>query len=547
MQKLFNSRYYLHLLIFLFFLLYFLFPTQNSSIDAYNYAANVKWNHDIFFPHHLFHNFLAFIIIKCVNLFTYQIDVLVWMKFLNAFFAALTLLVFSKILSDNQKTQSNILPMVLIAGSCFGFMRYATENETYIIPIFWSLLSTYFFLKFITSNSKKPIFLSGIFAIISCLFHQIHILWYAGIFFGTAFYNKDYKNTLLFLAPAVLLPIAYYLAFKQPHYEYKLAQNLWQFVFFDYYYGTARVQFGIDNFVLGFISFVRSFIQVHGIIPYLIKENYFYALATAPLLFAAYQLIKECILNMCLPRYDTNFKSSLTKVSFGLKLALRLASNYLRYIFKYHSFNKFDKIKSNLFVQTLIIIFSLHLVFAIFSKGNMEFMVMLPLLLLLIINGLIYIKPAIYLILGISILIWNLSFALIPNHFYDFQNQEKMIQLINNKKDAIFILSDDVLVQNMIYYGTGIRWNTKIYKSPASLKQLNKSTEILRAKIDSCLLNNIKIITDCIDEPKVMSRKQYLSANENELFFKDYSFVKIDSVCSLIGIKHISSINKLSK
>jgi len=500
MHKIFNFNISTFILTLFFFLIYLFLPTQNSSIDAYNYAANVKWNHDLFFPHHLLYNFLPDFFIKLLGIFHFQPDLLAFMKMMNAVFAALSLFILFKILDNSQDQKKNILPMVLIAGSCFGFMRYATENETYIVPIFWSLWSSYFFLKYIKSNIHTDILYSGIFATIACLFHQIHILWYTGLLLGTFFYLKDIKKALWLAAPGIIIPIIYYLAYKQVHFEYDKAQNLWQFVFYDYYFGTARVQFGVDNLILGFISFIRSFIQVHGMMPVLIKLNYLYALAFAPLLFTVF------------------------------------------YTIKYLWVHKLEKSKPTTFIKTTIIIFLLHFAFAVFSEGNAEFMVMLPLLLLLLINGLYRIKNTIYLSIGISLFIWNLTFGLIPNYFYDFQNQEKIVEIMDKKKNAIFVLSENALVENLIYYRKGISSNPRIYKSPSMLIQQNKSTIDLKNCMDSCLLNQIEIFTDCIDEPKVMSRKQYFVNNENELFFNQYSYEKIDSIETIIGTKYISLI-----
>jgi hypothetical protein len=482
--------------------IYICLPTQNSGIDAYNYAANVKWNHDIFFTHHLFYNLLPYFFLRFFNLINYQIDVLGLMKMINAVFAALSLLVLSRILIIQNKVTKNHFALILIAGSCFGFMRYATENETYIIPVFWSLLATLYFLKYLKSDSKTSIFLSGIFASASCLFHQIHILWYAGLLISILFYKKEIKIALIIAAPAILLPLVYYLAFKQVHFEFVKAQNLWQFVFYDYYYGTAHVQFGIDNFILGFIGFIRSFVQVHGIIPFLFKKSFYYLIVIVPILFFGFQTI-------------TMFWK-----------------------------NRTERVKPTIFEKTLIIVFIFQLSFSIFSAGNAEFMVMLPMLLLLIINGLYHLKTIIYLNMGMAILIWNLAFGIFPNHLYNFQNQEKMIEFIGKKNDAMFILSEDVLVQNMLYYKTGVVWNSNIYKSPASLKQQNKTQNYLKEKMDSCLSNNIPVITDCIDEPKVMSRKQYLDDNDNEKFFKEDKKLRTDSIETLFGTRYISLISR---
>jgi len=284
MQKSQFIKYNSFVLVALFFLIYLFFPSQNSSIDSYNYAANVKWQHDLFFPHHLLYNYFQFIVLKVVNLTGYEPSVLAFMKVINALFATCTLLVFINLLKLLKYDYKTIFALVLFAGSCFGFVRYATENETYIIPLFWSLLASFYYLKYLKSERTKLLILSGIYASIACLFHQIHIFWYIGLLFGTVIYRKDIKEAIFLSIPSVLILIIYFLAYKQDHFELNQAENLWQFTLYDYYYGTARFQFGLDNFILGFISFVRSFIQIHGIIPLLIKKINFYALVFIPFL-----------------------------------------------------------------------------------------------------------------------------------------------------------------------------------------------------------------------------------------------------------------------
>ena len=45
-------------------LFYLLFPTNNSTLDAYGYAASIKYGFDLFKPHHLFYNVFLYVINK---------------------------------------------------------------------------------------------------------------------------------------------------------------------------------------------------------------------------------------------------------------------------------------------------------------------------------------------------------------------------------------------------------------------------------------------------------------------------------------------------
>jgi hypothetical protein len=487
----------------LFFLcLYLFFPTQNSGIDAYNYAANIRWGHDLFFPHHLFYNFFHQLIIKIINAIGFYPDILVLMKTINALFAIFSLYVLYLILKQSEKKEAigtksiKHAAWILFAGSSYGFMRYATENETYIIPVFWSLLSTLFFLKFIAHPSNKYLFISGLMATIACLFHQLHILWYAGLFAGLILYNRKPAQLSIFILPSLLIPFIYYLAFLQKHTEFIHAQNLWQFVLYDYYYGTAHTRLGFHNLLLGFISFVRSFVQVHGnISPILANNSLFWS---GPLLFLAFTILA---------------------------------------IVKFFRF-KATRQTPGVFVKTLIIIFILQFGFAVFSEGNAEFMVMLPLLFILIIDKKWKIHPQVILFSALALLSWNLWFGLLPNKIYDYQNHQACLKFIESKPNAAFILSDDVQIQNMHYYNTGIIRKPNLFKSPASLIILAKDTLILSKQLDSLLEKNIPVYTDCFREPRVLSRKTLLQKDANELFFRNYGLELRDSIESFSGIRY---------
>ena len=54
-------------------------------------------------------------------------------------------------------------------------MRYVTEGETYIIPLFFSLMASY------GASRKQSAFGCSMLAALACLFHQIHVFWWMGL------------------------------------------------------------------------------------------------------------------------------------------------------------------------------------------------------------------------------------------------------------------------------------------------------------------------------------------------------------------------------
>ncbi|MEN8120926.1 MAG: hypothetical protein ABFS35_11290 [Bacteroidota bacterium] len=497
MVSTFPKKYSNQLIIIAFTFFYLLFPTHNSTTDAYIYAGNVKWNNDLFFPHHLLYNLPGRLIYSTFQSFGFEINVLQLMKILNAVVAGLALSVFLKIIKQLPIEKRTITGLLLIAGSSFVFLRFATENEAYVLPFFLSLLSSYYFLLFLNKQKTLLIALSGLFASLACIFHQIHIFWAFGLFIGLLLYKRKVKSILFFTLPALLIPLVYFIAFRYGNNDFMRANSFFSFVLFDYFYGIAHVQFNINYIVLGFINMIRSYVQVHGIIIILIKKFIFLIVV---ILFFAFFLIKALL----------NFKSTRIKKPLNIH-----------------------------FLRTHLIIFILQFAFAVFAGGNAEFMIMLPALSLLLITGYVNLSSKFYKNLGVTILIWNFSFAIFPNYFLDYQNNKQLINIIEMQPDDYFILSEDVFIQNKIYYHTGVPWNKHILKSPAGYK-INGTDRIeLRVKIDSLLNKKRNIYTDCINEPIIYNRAAYLSANENIFFFKNYLTLKTDSFQTLAGTKYI--------
>jgi hypothetical protein len=494
-----NKPICVYLVIVGYTLVYLMLPTSNSDIDAYNYAANVKWVHDLFFPHHLLYNFFH----HAINATIYPADgphnTLAAMKRVNALFAGLTLLAVhaltkkTTILSNHSAGNFSSLSVVVFVGSSFGFMRYATENETYIIPLFWSVLASYWYVQYISGNRKVYLLVSGIFCTMACLFHQLHALWYAGLFFATLTRKKYHGDIWLFILPSLLLPISYYLAFKLGQHDFSRARNVFEFALYEYFYGAANTSFGISNLVFGIISFVRSFIQVHGIIA-ILTSNY-------PVLYI-------------LPIAQVILALVVFRKFFKLMLQLK-APNF-------HS-------------KAFLIVFALHFAFAIFSDGNKEFMVMLPLLGVFILIWSLNLPVKLVFITGFSMLVWNLSFGLLPNHLIDWYNHKSTLEFVKSDSNAVFILSDAVLIQNMIYYQSGERWQKNIFKSPASAE---KDTKQINQAIEKAFHAKRPVFTDCINEPNVLNRKYFIQKSKNNAYFANFKAIEAFKMPSYTGIRH---------
>jgi hypothetical protein len=82
-------------------------------------------------------------------------------------------------------------------------------------------------------------------------------------------------------------------------------------------------------------------------------------------------------------------------------------------------------------------------------------MVMLPFLIAIFMSGFFKIEPRAVYILSLGMLIWNMTFAILPNHFVDYQNNDTLIKLIQKEKDKVFITKEPYLIVNQYYYYFG--------------------------------------------------------------------------------------------
>ncbi len=482
----FKGRYLFYIQLLLFLLLYLFLFTNNSSIDGWGFAAYIKQGEQLFLPHHLLYNFIGFIWVKAVGLMG-DFDVLTLLKAMNSVFAILSLVVLGFILRLFKLEWNRVNSWVLFVASSWGFMRYATENEAYILPIFFALIGSLFYVKYYQNSKPINLFYSGTFSAIACLFHQVMFFWWLAMLTGVL-YKGRVKSILWFVLPALLVPISYMLVLFY-YYKTPLSLNtLSQFVFRDFYSGDANINTSFNGLLLTAISLFRNFIQVHG---YVFRLHPIYLIAGLMLIILA----------------------SLG----GIKL-IRVKWNWLML-----------KVMV-VWVHALAIL--LQLLFAFFAHGNAEFMVMIPFLLAItfaqiIKNDLKYLS-----FIATGMLIWNISVGLIPLHFFDLDNSRfistRIVDGQKNTLNELYILFNKPRVENEVKYYTGYY--------PQNI--VSGTTNGERSTIDlikKAIADGGKVCTDLINRPRTLSRENWFITPYCDSLFTGYNQVKTDSTTTLSG------------
>ncbi|MDD3319907.1 MAG: hypothetical protein PHS59_00480 [Paludibacter sp.] len=397
-------------------LIYLFFPNNNHLADSLDYGASVKFGLDLFYAHHLLFNYFNRLLFIAVNPIFPSLDALKFIQFINASVTILSLFLLQKIIykQTGDNTKANI--WTFFVACSFGVMRFAVEAETYVIPIFFSLISTLFYQRYLTNSKYITIFLSGLFASIACLFHQIHLFWGIGLFIGLI-YNKNIKSLGWYLLSTPLVLIIYSVVLVT-YYKTGLSfENLFKFLAEYYFNSKAETSIGLSNFVITAITFFRTFFQVHGLVPEVLR-----------LLPFSYIIIPIVV----------------TLIGYSVIL-----------FFKSLKINSKNKISE--FERTHLIIFTLQFAFAFYSMGNSEFMVMLAFLIPLFIHVFIELDMSVVKNLAFAMLIWNFTFAILPNHIFDYQNNKVLTEFIHNHPDKVFILKERNLLANQYFYEYGIQ------------------------------------------------------------------------------------------
>lgn len=482
---------WLWILVIFILLLYFLFPVQTSSVDAYGYANYIISGEGLFSSHHLLYSFLGFFWVRLVGFIGAE-DALAGMKALNALFSGLSLVIIYKTFSVQGFSQSKSLAWIAFVGSSWGVMRFATENETYIVPIFLSLVGSLFLLRYYQGHRIKSILLSGLFTALACLFHQIHFFWWLA--FAVALLVKDgFKRAAIFVLPAFIVPLVYLLVIGLENGGIPSQGDVFRFVFRDYMVGTASVGFSLMSVVMSGISLIRTFIQVHGYMLMLVKANLWLLGFVALALLLGFQSIRH-----------------LRGTSIDFKI---LGSGFI-------------------LAHLLALFFQLF--FAFLSHGNSEFMVMLPVLFAIVLSGISKKDTRLIGYAALGMFVWNLSFGLMPLHLMPLDGSRIVVnQIISNQSSFAWVFNKPH-IENQVEYVSNKKTN-------CIEGFVGVDKDHFYGKTDSLLSMGVSVYTDCYKRPKTLSREN-IFFNANAELFNNYCLVVVDSCSSLTGTYYLTRI-----
>lgn len=466
--------------------LYLIFPNNNPGTDSWYYAASVKYGKDLFRNHHLLYSAFGRFVYEIIRIFYKGAEAISVLRGINALSAGVSLLMLYRLLLRFGQGEYTALTLTFLCASSYGFMRFATDAETYSLPLMLWLFSIWY----LSGSQMKPI-LAGSFGAAAILFHEIYI-WWAVSASVTLFLNTSAKRPdgLKFTASLLLVPAVYIVVYLLSGYENSPAE----FLFGEYAKGNAGISINLSAMLLTGISFIRTFVQIHGYMP-LLFEQYFELLSVVSVLIIAL------------------FAAGLYKGE------LKLIKKKTEVI----------PLVVNMFVPAFV----LHLLFAFVSSGNAEFMSMLPFLLVLYAGSKYEFRFRIRLMFAVTgLFAWNLMFALIPASILKMNQVDKQADFWE-KHDAgtcTGVWTDRPLVHNVLAYRRGF----EVY-------DWLPITQPDSAEIMGLLKQGRTLYTDIGNPGTVFSRRGILSrgrAGLPECFIK----TPVDSFRNVYGKNYIYRI-----
>lgn len=474
-------------------LLYLIFLSNNPTSDSYSNAYSSLSKEDMFRPHHLLYSALGYIIylpFKWVNIEPIKI-----FQAINVAFAVGCLLLVRIIMKRIYLKEALIAASILFLGSCFGFQRFAIDNECYIIPIFFSLLAMNFVQSFLIKNKFYKVILCAMACVLGCLFHQIAIFTLVCSFFVFMFNGKG-KNIITFLIISLIIPIAYSLIVFLQEGSLSL-QAITNFALHDYKTSYAEMPILKNVILLSAISLVRTFIQVHG---YMFE------------IYSHYPIISISVISIAIGFF-------IIGIYFCLKLKKRDLTLF----------------NERRFVRYLWVMLILYFGFAAFSNGNAEFMVIIPfLIILLLMYYFSNLSKAIFGI-GLFMFVWNLFFALFPMGYLKLNSNNELYGLVIKEKEAVFLLKDKVAVDNIYAYN----------QLNQNISNTYKLSQVTNEQFNNWIEEDKKIYTDYFGTKEALSRvhiaesKTNKIANDNPIRINQSKFKPRHKFISLSGNKEI--------
>ena len=489
--------------------------TANATGDAWYYAACARWGQELWQPHHLLYNGIGWAWLRLVGASGASGPLaLTWLQGLNALAAGASLLALGRLLGRAGAPQATIPAWVLLVGSCFGMLRFATDNEAYIQPMLLSLLASLAWAQALYAEqgaSRRWLLLAGLLAALACLVHQLMVWWWLGLLLGL----RPWRNRaalcagLSYAAPALLVPLAYALVAPGGG-----VAGVVRFALHDYLAGGARVEVSGNSLLFTAISLVRTLGQVHGsLLPLLLRWPLgLGAVALASLSLGIYGTLGAW-------RALRAFRTAADKTE---------ASAPARAVRRTHA-----------------LIGGLHLAFAVQATGNAEFMVMLPALAAVALAGgrLRAWPPRRVAAVGVALLGWNLAFGLLPAHLLDYTGTGPALRArVLSQPCAWFVLRDPNVLRNQLHYYTG-RPNT----APRIVNLAGQEATAFRTWVAARMAAGEMVYTDALGGYQLLDRARLTQGNAAPTLFGGWPVAAIDSVQTFFGPRYLTQVGGFSE
>lgn len=394
----FNRPTYWILVIIIFTSLRFIFLPLEYTGDSYGYTCEILRG-ELFSAHHLLHKPLFWGLFQFISIFNTSIDPIIILTSINLFFAILSLWVLKRILLNRKWNYPAINTATLFLLGSFVFLKYSFQVEAYTVPIFLSLLGSLYF-------EKQKFYTSAIWLGIACLFHQIHIFWLIGLWVV----QLTKKQNIFPFILGVGIPVFGYFATS-----IWIEKPLFEIVLSDVNSGLVTTSFSTKHILFSAVNLIRIITQLH-------PDLLVYWWIWSPLL-SGFGIVSFLIIAVGVVVYTKEKPISLKN--------LPLKNTYLFTI--------------------LLFIF-----FAVYSVGNIEFMVMLPFLLVLGMPAQKVVKGSSIIVFGI--IAWNFSQFIYPESKHSIHRLSQVNNFIqdNTTSDSIWIFGTDahLYVNYCDYYST---------------------------------------------------------------------------------------------
>ena len=446
-----------------------LLPLTHSG-DGWGYAADTLEFEESFgsmlSPHHLLYMPWCSLWLPLIRFL--HIDPIAGFTFLNFALCALTLEILRAWLLKLNTTQSNAQWLIWFLLGSYGILRFAIDNETYVVPLFLAILGSYL----IENKQQRTASAGWVSLAFAVLFHQSYIFWFLAY---ALMAMKKGKWAAPILSGALII-FAYLLAASASN------ESIIHFIIHDVNQGLVDTEIGPLNFLFTAVNLIRTVFQIHGFSIFIIVAWPFMSI-------------------------------------IGLGGLLLLVISSLTFVWRYILKRKTHTTPIRIFKGTLSWVFFLHLGFAFYSVGNAEFMVMLlPVATLLMAKAGLFSSDdkTTKSLMGMAIGTWvyHTVFVLIPMFLGSNSDVERFAEILNkqipnnNTQKIVLISNHAKAIENAWEYQA--RMNGKeppkniIFNMGSSEKDIQEFKSLSKDSQVQILIHNSYIVSPILNRASAM-------------------------------------------